>query len=91
MTFDLTSLLGNTNALSDDIFLCMLLDKCMTVLFQESEILSVAMKWLEATSTQLLMANAALIIANIARSGMLDIAFVIGRGPCCFLQLCNPP
>ena len=44
----------------------------MEVLFQESKILSVVLERLKPTSTQLLKANAALIVANIARSGMLN-------------------
>ena len=40
----------------------------MEALFKDGEALAVAKMWLEGTS-QLRMANAALIIANLARSG----------------------
>lgn len=43
-------------------------DKCMEALFEDGEVLRVAKGWLEGTA-QLRMANAALIIANLARSG----------------------
>ncbi len=46
-------------------------DKCMQAVFEDGETVGVAIRWLEATdsSMQLQMANAALIIANMARSG----------------------
>lgn len=44
----------------------------MTVLFEDGETLLKAKRWLEETnsSTQFHMTNAALILANMARSGM---------------------
>ena len=49
------------------------LDKCMEAVFEDGEILTIAKKWLEEahSPTQFQMANAALIVANLARSGML--------------------
>ena len=50
----------------------LLSDKCVEVIIDAGEVLNVARSWLERTesSTQLQKANAALIIANMARSGM---------------------
>lgn len=53
----------------------------MKVIMDAGEVLNVARSWLEGTesSTQSQKANAALIIANMARSGML-----------CYLRMIAP-
>lgn len=43
-------------------------DKCMEILYEEGNTLLQAQEWLKS-SLQLHMANAALIVANMARSG----------------------
>lgn len=41
----------------------------MEVLFEDGNLLRIAKEWLTDSSSQLRMANASLIIANMARSG----------------------
>ncbi len=51
----------------------------MKILFDDGEILMVTREWLESTS-QTKMANASLMIANIARSGL---CVIMGIGLSC--------
>lgn len=68
----------------------------MEALFKDGEIITVAKRWLEDThSTQLQMANAALIIANLARSGRYArdhyVLYILRSAVLCFriLSLVN--
>ena len=48
----------------------------MEKLFEDKEVLSIAKRWLGDQASQLHRANAALIVANMARSGMFTIFHV---------------
>lgn len=55
----------------------MSIDKCMELLFQETEIVKMVLKWLQPSSAQVFMANAALMVANLSRSGTVSIVVVM--------------